>query len=56
LLLLFDEGNVRGGYGAVILAEGVVRRKGSIAFGEFGMRIITLESVQNVAVLIQSIA
>ena len=56
LLLLFDESNVGGGYGAVILAEGVVGRKGSIAFGEFGIRIITLESIQNVAVLIQSIA
>ena len=56
MLLLFNESNVGGGYGAVILAEGVVRRKGSIAFGEFGIRIITLESVQNVAVLIQSVA
>ena len=56
MLLLFDEGNVRGGYGAVILAEGVVGRKVGIAFGEFGIRVITLESIQNVAVLIQSIA
>ena len=56
LLLLFDEGNIGGGDGAIVLAEGVIRRKGSIAFREFGTWVVALKGVQNVAVLVQSVA
>jgi hypothetical protein len=54
-LLLFNEVKIRNGYWAIVFAEGVVRRKGGIAFREFGIWIVALEGVQNVAVLIQSV-
>jgi hypothetical protein len=52
-LLLFDKSKIRSGDWAIVLAESVVRRKGSIALREFGIWVLTLKGVQNAAVLIQ---
>ncbi len=54
-LFLFDKSNIRSGDRVIVLAEGVVRRKGSIVLREFGIWVITLKGVQNVAVLIQGV-
>jgi hypothetical protein len=55
LLFLFNKGKIRSGDWAIVFAEGVVRRKGSIALREFGIWVVTLKGVQNVAVLIQGV-
>jgi hypothetical protein len=55
LLFLFNKGKIRSGDWAIVFAESVVRRKGSIAPREFGIWVVTLKGVQNVAVLIQSV-
>ena len=39
----------------IVFAKSVVRRKGNIALGEFGIWVVTLKGVQNVAVLIQGV-
>jgi hypothetical protein len=54
-LFLFNKSNIRSGDRVIVLAEGVVRRKGSIALREFGIWVVTLKGVQNVAVLIQGV-
>ena len=56
MLLLFDESQVGGGYGAVILAESIIGREGSISFWEFGVWIVSLKSIQNIAVLVEGVA
>jgi hypothetical protein len=52
LLFLFNKGKIRSGDWAIVFAEVVVRRKGGIALREFGIWVVTLKGVQNVAVLI----
>ncbi len=56
LLFLCDECNVRSGNWAIVLAEDIIRGEGSIAFWEFGVWIVALKSVQDITMLIQSIA
>ena len=55
LLFCFNKGKVRSGDWAIVFAEGVVRGEGSIALREFGIWVVTLKGVQNVAVLIQGV-
>ncbi len=54
-MFLFNKSKIRRGDWAIVFAESVVRRKGSIALREFGIWVITLKGVQNVAVLIQGV-
>ncbi len=51
----FNKSKIRSGDWAIVLAESVVRRKGSIAVREFGIWVVTLKGVQNVAVLIHGV-
>jgi len=55
LLFRFNKGKIRSGDWAIVFAEGVVRGEGSIALREFGIWVVTLKGVQNVAVLIQGV-
>ena len=55
LLVCFDEGKSRSGDCPIVFAEGVVRGEGSIALREFGIWVITLKCVQNIAVLIHGV-
>ncbi len=54
-MFLFDKSKIRSCAWAIVLAESVVRRKGSIALREFGIGVVTLKGVQSVAVLIQGV-
>ncbi len=54
-LFLFNKSKIRSGDWAIVFAESVVRRKGSIALREFGIWVVTFKGVQNVAVLIQGV-
>jgi hypothetical protein len=54
-LFLFDISKIRSRDCAIVFAESVVRRKGSIALREFGIWVVTLKGVQNIAVLIQGV-
>ena len=51
-LFLLDKRKIRSCDWAIVLAESVVRRKGSIVLRKFRTWVITLKSVQNVVVLI----
>ncbi len=51
----FNKGKIRSGDWAIVFAEGVVRGEGSIALREFGIWVVTLKGVQNVAVLIEGV-
>ncbi len=48
-LFLFNKIEISSGDRTIVFAEGVVRRKGSIALREFEMWVVTLKGVQNVA-------
>ncbi len=50
---LFNKIKIRSIDWAIVFAESLVRRKGSIALREFGFWVVTLKGVQNKAVLIQ---
>ncbi len=54
-MFLFDKIEINSGGEAIVFAEGEVRRKGNIVLREFGMWVVTLKGVQNVAVLIQGV-
>ena len=54
-LFMFDKIQIRSSDWVIVFAESVVRRKGSIALREFGIWVVTLKGVQNVAVLIQGV-
>ncbi len=54
-MFCFNKGKIRSGDWAIVFAESVVWREGSIALREFGIWVVTLKGVQNVAVLIQGV-
>ena len=51
----FNKGKIRSGDWAIVFAEGVVRGEGSIALREFGIWVVMLKGVKNIAVLIQGV-
>jgi hypothetical protein len=55
LLFLFDKSKIRSCDWVIVLAESIVRRKGSIVLREFGIWVEMLKGVQNLAVLIQGV-
>ena len=55
MLLLVNKSNVRSGNRAVVLAESIVRRKWSVSFRKFRVGIVALKSIQNIAMLVQSV-